>query len=134
MRCRGNDGRQCNGQAARQRRRGAPRRARAGRGALGRCCGRRLPLPHRADLLLPADRPSTTVVNGGVPEPTRPPYRRVNTVEKLFAFIRANLDNDNLSVKYSPFGVPREIGSDPDFRIADEELYYTVDRFRRLNP
>lgn len=79
-------------------------------------------------------RPVTTVVTGGVPKPTRPPYRRVNTVEKLFDFIRANLDNDNLTVKYSALGVPREIGSDPDFRIADEELYYTIDRFKRLNP
>ena len=82
----------------------------------------------------PPTRPATTVVNGGVPERTRPPFRKVNTVEKLFAFIRANLDNDNLTVKYSPLGVPREIASDPDFRVADEELYYTIDRFRRLKP
>ncbi len=82
----------------------------------------------------PPARPATTVVDGGVPEPTRPPYRRVNTVEKLFGFIRANLDNDNLTVRYSPLGVPRQIGSDPDFQIADEEQYYTIDRFRRLKP
>lgn len=59
-------------------------------------------------------------------------YRSVRTVPRLFAFIEANLSNDELGVDYdSRRGWPSRIASNPSFRIADEEMGYAVKVTRR---
>jgi hypothetical protein len=58
------------------------------------------------------------------------PYRKINEVQELFDFVRGNLDDDELYVKYgAKLGVPKAIDTNPSFNTFDEEMSYRVDRF-----
>ncbi len=78
-------------------------------------------------------RPRKIVVENGKPVKRRETkvYREVDTVEDLFKEARATLDDDSSSVRYdATYGYPRVINSDPSFMIADEEVSFTVRKFR----
>jgi hypothetical protein len=79
-------------------------------------------------------RPRTITVRRGLP--LRPPshLKDVATVPRLFRTIQRAIDADvaDLTVRYGRRGVPSSIAIDNDRRIADEERYYTIDRFARL--
>ncbi len=78
-------------------------------------------------------RPRNIVVESGKPVKRRQTkaYRDVDTVENLFKKAQATLDDDSSSVRYdATYGYPRVINSDPSFMIADEEVSFTVRKFR----
>ena len=68
-------------------------------------------------------------------KPVRPPshLRDVATVLRLFREIQEAIDGKvaSLSVVYGSRGMPRQIAIDRSRLIADEESYYSIDRFRR---
>ncbi|MCW2958248.1 MAG: hypothetical protein JWP18_1051 [Solirubrobacterales bacterium] len=79
-------------------------------------------------------RPRTITVLGG--SPRRPPshLKDVATVPRMFRLIQRSIDRGvaGLDVTYGARGVPRTITIDVSRMIADEESYYTIDRFVRL--
>jgi hypothetical protein len=80
------------------------------------------------------ETPPTLRVRHG--SPVHPParYASVATVPRLFRTIQRAIDDKvaGLTVRYGVHGVPTSISIDPSRMIADEESYYTIDRFARL--
>lgn len=80
------------------------------------------------------DSPPTLRVRHG--SPVHPParYASLATVPRLFRTIQHAIDDKvaGLTVRYGAHGVPSSISIDPSRMIADEESYYTIDRFARL--
>ncbi|UTI64486.1 DUF6174 domain-containing protein [Paraconexibacter antarcticus] len=81
------------------------------------------------------ETPPTLRVRHG--SPVHPParYASVATVPRLFRTIQHAIDDKvaGLTVRYGVHGVPASIAIDPSRMIADEEAYYTIDRFARLS-
>ena len=79
-------------------------------------------------------KPRTITVRRGVP--VKPPahLKDVATVPRMFQRIQGAIDDGvaGLTVTYGKRGVPRKITIDVSRLIADEESYYSIDRFRRL--
>ena len=74
------------------------------------------------------------VVRRGVPQVPRSGEKSVATVPRLFRKIQDAIDDKvaDLDVTYGTGGVPRKIYIDTDRRIADEEVGYTITRFKPL--
>jgi hypothetical protein len=74
-------------------------------------------------------------VRAGRPVAAPPQHLRdVATVGRMFARIQRAIDAkvSGLTVSYAANGVPTRIAIDESDMIADEESYYTIDRFKRL--
>jgi hypothetical protein len=83
-----------------------------------------------------AFRPHPLEVRGGRPvAPYDPGMRPYATVRRLFARVQRAIDQRValLQVDYGAHGVPRDVGIDVSFMIADEELGIHVRRFRALD-
>lgn len=67
--------------------------------------------------------------------PVNPPQNLgpIASVPRMFRLIQGAIDDKvaGLTVSYGTRGVPRKIGIDRSRMIADEESYYTIDRFKR---
>lgn len=67
--------------------------------------------------------------------PVKPPQNLlpIASVPRMFRLIQGAIDDGvaGLTVRYGARGVPRQIGIDRSRMIADEESYYTIDRFKR---
>lgn len=78
-------------------------------------------------------RPRVLKVRGGLP--VNPPQNLgpIASVPRMFRLIQGAIDQKvaGLTVRYGARGVPRQISIDRSRQIADEESYYTIDRFRR---
>ncbi|WP_354699527.1 hypothetical protein DSM112329_05244 [Paraconexibacter sp. AEG42_29] len=78
-------------------------------------------------------RPRTIKVRNTFP--VKPPQNLgpVASVPRMFRTIQGAIDGKvaTIGVKYGRYGVPSTITIDRDFRIADEESYYTIDRFKK---
>ncbi len=79
-------------------------------------------------------RPRTITVRNGIPRTPPSHLRDVATVPRMFRTIQRAIDRRvaGLTVAYGPRGVPRSISIDVSRMIADEESFYTIDRFTRL--
>jgi hypothetical protein len=79
-------------------------------------------------------KPRTLTVRRG--SPVRPPahLKAVATVPRMFRIVQGAIDDRvaGLTVTYGGRGVPRSIAIDVSRQIADEESFYTIDRFKRL--
>lgn len=78
-------------------------------------------------------RPRTIKVRGTLP--VKPPQNlaSVASVPRMFRTIQGAI-RDNVAaieVVYGTYGVPKAIAIDRSFQIADEESYYTIDRFKK---
>jgi hypothetical protein len=78
--------------------------------------------------------PRTIRVHRGAPVNPPPHLKDVATVPRMFKKIQGAIDGKvaAITVTYGPRGVPKSIAIDRDRRIADEEQYYTIDRFKKL--
>jgi hypothetical protein len=74
------------------------------------------------------------VVRKGVPKVPAAGEKSVATVPRLFRKIQEAIDDDvaDLDVTYGTRGVPRKIHIDTAANIADEEVGYTITRFKPL--
>lgn len=87
----------------------------------------------RRSCFRPTTRPVRMTIRDGHPGPTKLGYRRLNTIEKLFDLIRANIRIDGLSVEYTTdLRLPRAMYFDPSFFISDEGTGYHLSGFRVL--
>jgi hypothetical protein len=77
--------------------------------------------------------PRTIRVRRGAPVNPPPHLKDMATVPRMFKKIQGAIDGKvaAITVKYGTHGVPKSISIDRDRRIADEEEYYTVDRFKK---
>ncbi len=81
-------------------------------------------------------KPRTITVRGGIPRNPPSHLKDMATVPRMFRKIQRAIDDGvaELRVTYGARGVPRKIAIDVSRMIADEESYYSIDRFVRLRP
>lgn len=79
-------------------------------------------------------KPRTITVRGGIPRQPPAHLKDMATVPRMFRKIQHAIDQGvaGLDATYGARGVPRKISIDVSRMIADEESYYTIDRFTRL--
>jgi hypothetical protein len=79
-------------------------------------------------------KPRTLTVLGGIPRTPPKHLQDMATVPRMFRRIQRAIDEAvaGLVVTYGARGVPRKLTIDVSRMIADEESYYTIDRFTRL--
>jgi hypothetical protein len=86
----------------------------------------------RVACFCPPRGPVTIRVRGGRPRGTPDSLRRFDTVEKLFARIREELDRGGkgLHARYGVRGIPKDFSADPFPDAVDDEYTVIVRRLR----